>query len=187
MGDWDRWLEGLRTGEASATAEFVRQYRPALERIAAGAIPQGLRRRVGAETVAQSVCRTFLRRMEADPFDLSDSGALWRLLCAIAVCKAREKIRFHLRERRGAGRDAPLDAAAGVADARGPTPEEAAAFQEMLEQLLLELDEEERSILELRLGGAEQEEVAASLGCSERTVRRLLAGLKAKLERHLRA
>lgn len=74
-----------------------------------------------------------------------------------------------------------------MADARGPTPEEAAAFQEMLEQLLLELDEEERSILELRLGGAEQEEVAASLGCSERTVRRLLAGLKAKLERHLRA
>jgi RNA polymerase sigma factor (sigma-70 family) len=185
MDHWDRLIEGLRTGDATAMTDFMRDYRPALERIAAGAIPPGMRRRVGPETVAQSVCRTFLRRMEADPFDVSDADSLWRLLCAIALNKARAKIRFHMRERRGVPRDVPIDAAAGVEDPRSPSPEEAAAFQEMLEQALGELDPEERAILELRLGGSTQEEVAAALGCSERTVRRLLAGLEARLKRRL--
>jgi len=184
MDHWDRLIDGLRRGDASVMADFVRDYRPALERIAAGAIPRCMRGRVGPESVAQSVCRTFLRRMEVDPFEVGDADALWRLLCAIALNKARAKVRFHLRERRGAARDVPLDRAAEVADGR-PTPEDAAAFEETLRQVLDDLDEEERAMVELRLGGSTQEEIAARLGCSERTVRRLLAGLETRLERRL--
>ena len=45
------------------------------------------------------------------------------------------------------------------------------------------LDEEERRIVELKLLERSNAEIAEQLGCSERTVRRLLARLRERLER----
>ena len=184
MDDTDL-IEGLRTGHERAMDEFVERYRPALERIAAGAIAPDLRKRVSPESVAQSVCRTFLRRMHANPYELQDAGTLWGLLCAIALTKVREKVRFHRRQRRRTDREVPLEEAGEVADAAALSPEVSAAFQEGLEQALLEIDAEERRILELRLYGKTQREIATELACSERTVRRLLHGLEEKLRNRL--
>jgi len=181
MEDWDHLIRGLREGDEETMTAFVRRYRPALERIASGAISPGLQRRIGPESVAQSVCRTFLRRMGSDSFQLRDADSLWRLLCAIALTKVREKVRFHRRERRGVGREVPLDAAAGVASPGAPPPDEVAAFQEVFELALRELEAEERAVLELRLEGLTQPAIAEELGCSERTVRRLLTNLETRL------
>ncbi|MEE8107192.1 MAG: sigma-70 family RNA polymerase sigma factor [Planctomycetota bacterium] len=177
-------IAGLRDGDELAMTEFARRYRTALEHIAAGAISPDLRRRISPESVAQSVCRTFLRRMESNPYVLQDVSSLWSLLCAIVLTKVREKVRYHKRERRRAGREIPLEEAQGVVDA-APSPAELAAFREAFEQVLGDIDHEERRIFELRLYGKTQEEIGAELGCSERTVRRLLGALEQKLRRRL--
>ncbi len=165
-------------------AAFVQRYRPALERIARGAIAPGLRPRITPDSVAQSVCRTFLRRMDDNPYVLEDGDALWSLLCAIALTKVRERVRYHTREKRDLGRQVPIESAREVAD---PThgPDHAVAFHDALETIFAELEEEERRILALRLQGKTQEAIATEAGCSERTVRRILKSLEGRLRRRL--
>jgi len=180
-GSWDRLIAGIRDGDRDALVEFYRRYGQALEAIAARNIAQGMRRRVSPESVAQSVCKTFLRRAREQDYSLRDGDSLWRLLCAITLTKVRERVRFHGRQKRGVDRERSLDDVPAAATARGPGPEEAAIFREQLEQVLSSFDEEERRILELRLEECRQPDIAAAVGCSERTVRRILARIEARL------
>ncbi len=181
--DWDRLVRGVRTGDPSALRAFYERYGPSLERVATRAIAPEMLRRFGPESVVNSVCRTFLRRARGEEFEVSDADALWRLLCAIALNKVRERVRFHRRERRALSREEhgaePAHAPRGTPP---PSPDEAAAFRDQLEHVVASLDEEERRALELRLAGLSEEEVAKELACSERTVRRVLRRLEARLD-----
>ncbi len=55
-----------------------------------------------------------------------------------------------------------------------------------MERLLIELDDEQRAAVALKLQDDTNEEAAQMLGCSEWTVRRLLKGVKVRWERVLR-
>lgn len=178
--DENELIAGLRDGDEQAMNAFVDRYRSSLERIADGAIAPGLRSRISGDSVAQSVCRSFLRRMDVNPYELRDADALWRLLCAIALTKVRERVRFHRRERRTSEREVPLDGAGDV-EGQATPPDEAVAFEEELQYVLAKLEDEERRMLELRLEGLTQGEIAREMSCSERTVRRLLHNLDVKL------
>ena len=182
--DWDLLVAGVRSGDPAAMRIFYDRYGPSLERVAAKAIAPGMLRRFGPESIAHSVCRTFIRRARGDEFDLPDADGLWRLLCAIALNKVRERVRFHRRERRGVDREShggdradPLPTAAD----RSTPPDEAVAFRDQLEHVLASLDDEERRFVEFRLAGRTEQEIADELGCSERTVRRMLSRLEARL------
>jgi RNA polymerase sigma factor (sigma-70 family) len=186
--DWDRLIAGLRAGDPDAARTFWERYGGPLYRVAARHLPGRVRRRVGPEDVAQSACRTFLRRAEGGEFRLADSAALWQLLCAITLTKVREQTRFHHRRKRGLDREADPDpAASGVlgfdAPAREPTPAEAAEFADQFERVLASLGEEERAVIDLKLQELTNDEVAARLGCSGRTVRRVLQRIEGALAR----
>ena len=172
-------LAGLRAGEPRDVRWFYESYGPVLERVAAAHLGERLRQRVGPEDIVQSACRTFLRRAKAGEFSLSEAGDLSRLVCTIALTKAREQARFHGRQRRNVGRESPLD---GVPEAASePSAEEAAAIGEALRAVLDGLDEESRTIVLLKMEDLTHDEVAARVGCSERTVRRLLTRVRADL------
>jgi RNA polymerase sigma factor (sigma-70 family) len=188
QGRWRRLIDGLRVGDQRVAQEFWEQYGKLLHQVAQQHLAEGLRRRVGPEDVVQSACRTFLRRAKEGEFQLADSAALWSLLCAITLTKIRELTRYHLRRKRGLNREAHL--AAGSEDsgtgnagpaAPGPSPAEAAEFADQFQQLLASLDAEERQIVELKLQDYTHEEVAQQLGCSERTVRRIVKRVQARL------
>jgi len=183
---FDRFIAGLRVGDEDVVGEFAAQYRPALERLAKGRIEPGLRRRVGAETIAQSVCRTFLRRAQEGQFELADGDALWRLLCAMALTKVREKIRFHRRLKRDVGRERPIDGGPSLAGAPSACdPAQAVAFAEQLERVVEDFSVEERRIFEMRLLDRTQCEIAEALLISERTVRRMLRALETRMRASL--
>ena len=175
---FDRLIGGLRTGNAEVLQEFMGRYRPALERLASRRIDRGLQRRVGPETIAQSVCRTFMRRTREGQFELTDGESLWGLLCALALTKIREKIRFHRRQKRDIDREVALD---GAAEAAAPSPEAQVAFADQLEHEIASFSEEERLIFDLRLQGSTQEGIAAQAACSESTVRRVLKRMEIRL------
>jgi RNA polymerase sigma factor (sigma-70 family) len=186
---WHRLIEGLRLGDRQVLQEFCDYYGPMLERLADRHLPNVVRRRVGPEDVVQSVCRTFLRRARAGEFELPDSEALWRLLCAITLTKVRDQARYHGRTKRGVGREVSLSSATAEGAAPGfdpvdprPSPAEAAAFTDQFELLISGLDDEERWLVDLKLQDCTNLEAAARMGCSERTVYRLLRRLQARLE-----
>ena len=189
---WQAWVQRFVAGEAEVVEEFWRQYGGRLQGLAARHMTTRLERREGPEDIVQSACRTFLRRARAGQFDLEEIDSVWRLLCAITLVKIREKQRFHGRGKRSFQRERPLgdwdeegDRSPSPTEASQPSPEAAVAFAEELQVLLAGLDSEERAIVELRLAECTNLEAAQRLGCSERTVRRLLKRVQARLQRIL--
>ena len=65
---------------------------------------------------------------------------------------------------------------------RDPTPSEAAVLSETVENLMRELRPRERDILALSLQGHSHAEIAAQVGCTERTVYRVLEHVRKRLE-----
>ncbi len=182
--DWDILLAGVRSGDPAALRAFYHRYHTAIERVAARAIAPAMLRRFGAESIAHSVCRTVIRRVGSAELEVSDADSLWRLLCAIALNKVRENARYHKREKRSAGRElagGAADEAFRRIEASEPSPADVAAFREGMEQAHASLDDEARRVLELRLAGRSQAEIAAEMACSERTVRRIATRLETRL------
>ena len=178
------YIEGLRAGDPEVLQRFVRTYRPVLERLANRQLDAALRRRVSPETIAQSVCRTFLRRASEQQFDIPSERALVGLLTAIALKKVRTHVRFHRRAKRSVDRDVVLDQAQCVEAPQSATFP-AAAFERFLASTIERFESKDRQILALRMRDMEQTEIAVTLGCSERTVRRKLATMQAQLRDEL--
>src|SRR4029450_11721998 len=107
------WLQALVAGDERTVADFWEQFGERLSRLAQRHLSPRLNRRVGADDVVQSVCRTFFRRARQGEFELADAEALWRLLCVITLTKCRLVARFHRRGRRGLDREQPLDGQPG--------------------------------------------------------------------------
>jgi len=188
---WQWMIDGLRGGDQEAIEQFVAKYGRSLEKVADNNIATQMGRRFGGDDVVQSVCRTFLRRVEVGQFELDDSESLWRLLCAITLTKVREKARFHMRKKRSLGQEARRAggddddrAAGGMFDmpAGDLTPSIQIEFADTFEHLISQLDEEERIVVDMKLQQKSNAEIAEKLGSSERTVRRLLAKMMTKFE-----
>jgi RNA polymerase sigma-70 factor, ECF subfamily len=185
-------IAGLRAGDRECVRWFCDRYGKLLHQLADRHLPGPLRRRLGPEDVVQSVCRTFFRRAQAGEFKFADSANLWALLCALTLAKVQEQIRFHRRKKRGIGREVfpTYDSSSKVAGAvepvcAQPTPAEAAEFADQFRQVLAYLDDEERRLVDLKLQDCTNLDVADRLGCSERTVRRILKRVQARLEHAL--
>lgn len=184
-----RMIFGLREGDSEAVRAFCNEFAPSLERLADRHIAPGLARRFGADDVVQSVCRTFLRRLNGGQFTLDDGESLWRLLCAITLAKVRGKARHHLRQKRGLQQETHPESVAWAEGgpvfqpaASEPAPDDQAAFAEAFEQVLGDLDDEERRIVDLRLQDQTQAQIAHAMGISQRTVRRILSRLRTQFE-----
>ena len=77
----------------------------------------------------------------------------------------------------GADHFAPADVA--------PSPADAAAFADQFRMVIESLDEEEQQLVCLKLDDCTNDQVAEKLGCSERTVRRLMKEIQARLSKVL--
>lgn len=185
------WVRELVRGDEAVVREFWERYGSELERYASRRIAPRLQPRMGPEDVVQSACRTFFRRSTSGEITVSDTTSLWRLLCAITLTKVRQHARFHLRQRRSVQRETPQEDASDrepkepLPTATQPTPQEVAEFAEQLERLIGSLASEEQQLVQLRLEGFTQAEIAAKMQCSERTVRRLLSRVRSQWTQQL--
>lgn len=189
--EWQSWVQRLAEGENEVVVEFWQLYGDRLQRLAAQNLNLQLQRRFGPEDVVQSACRTFLRRVREGQFQLASSEDLWRLMCAITLTKLRHQARFHLNHKRGVQREeyaASAEEAGHVPWDNADddwTPANAVQLAEQLQLLLESLEEEEQQLVRLKLENNTTREIAEHLGCSDRTVRRILSRVKAKLRRIL--
>ena len=145
-------------------------------------------RRVDAEDVVQSAYRCFCAAARDDQVVLHRSGDLWRLLATITLHKVYNQVKHHTAAKRAVDREQTFGgesslSALGAAVARTPSPSEAIAVIEELEQVLKGLAPHHRQMVELRLQGYRIEEIAQATDRSERLVRRVLDQVKDRLNR----
>jgi RNA polymerase sigma-70 factor (ECF subfamily) len=177
-----------RKGDQQAAADLFRRYASRLLALARNHVSSKLKRRIDPEDVVQSAYRSFFSNIREGRYDLERGGDLWRLLVRITLHKLSTQVRRHSRQKRSVqqevgfgSEDSLLGISAGLAS-HEPSPEQAVALADHLEQIMRRLQPTERRVLELRLQGHKLEEIAGQLQRSERTIRRILEGLVAMLE-----
>jgi RNA polymerase sigma factor (sigma-70 family) len=176
----------LRTGQDSAASQVFHRFASRLIVLARGRLSPKLRQKVDAEDVLQSVFHSFFARYAAGQFSVPDWDSLWGLLTGITLRKCARRAEHFQAARRDVRREAPpaTDSAQGwEAWAREPTPEEATLMTETVRELLDRLEPREREMVALSLQGFSAAEISEKIGWGERTVQRILARIRKRLER----
>jgi RNA polymerase sigma factor (sigma-70 family) len=121
-------------------------------------------------------------------YDLERGGDLWQLLVTITLHKLHHQVSRATAKKRAVERERSFSTGDGLQGlhthlaTHDPSPVEAVALAELLEQVMHRLDDRERRMVELRLQGYNLEEIAADAHLSRRTVRRTLTEVKQLLE-----
>lgn len=177
-----RW----RNGDQQAATELFHRYATQLIAIASGRLSARLAQRIDPEDVVQSAYRSFFAAAQAGRYDLERGGDLWGLLVSITLHKLHHQVRWNSASKRAVGREQVLGKdnhlLAAALLAQEPSPVEAVALADEVEQLMRGLELVDRRIFELRLQGYNLEEIAAETQRSERTVCRVLDRIKLQLE-----
>jgi RNA polymerase sigma-70 factor (ECF subfamily) len=181
-------MASLRGGAPEAARAVFDRFARRLVALAASRLPGPLRAKVDGEDVAQSVFRTFFRRQAEGQFRLESWDQLWTLLTVLTVRKCGQRLdelraarRDVSREQRHSPSPDPSAAELPLVDP-APSPSEAAMLAETLQQVLAGLTERERPVVLLRLRGYTLAEVSRQVGCTERTVGRILKHVRDRLE-----
>lgn len=169
----------------SPRATFDR-YRRRLVGLARAHLGARLKGKVDAEDVVQSAYKSMLIRCGETAVAAEEWDALWGLLTLITIRKCADQARYYAADRRNLQRETEAVNSAGQwieTPGREPTPDEAMALAETVEELLGGLQGKERTIVELCLQGYSTQEISQQTGRAERSVRRLREQLRRELER----
>jgi len=187
---WVAWVRQLAEGDEDVATEFWNLFGSRIRALADKNLTGNLHRRVEPDDIANSACRTFLRRAKSGHFDLPDSESLWRLMCVITLAKTSAYARYHFAQKRGIQRERSIHAGDGTARrpivelvaSKSPTPEEIVDFRDQFLHLMTSFDAESQQIVQLKLEQHTNANIAEQMGCAERTVRRKIKRVQATLE-----
>jgi RNA polymerase sigma factor (sigma-70 family) len=180
-----RW----RDGDQQAATELFRRYVDRLIALVRSRLAGKVAHRIDPEDVVQSVYRTFFADVRDGRYLVERGGDMWQLLVTITLHKVNDQIRRNKSEKRdfqkeqGFGSEDSLIRMQAHLLAHEPSPLEAVALAEEVEQIMRRLEPIERRMLELRLQGFTIDEIAADTHCGERTVRYALDEVKQQLHR----
>ncbi|MBV8611765.1 MAG: RNA polymerase subunit sigma-70 [Singulisphaera sp.] len=187
-GSVSRWIGDLAGGgdTEAAAQQLWERYFERLVHLAHARLRAAPRGPADEEDAALSAFHSFCQGAAAGRYpQLRDRDDLWRLLVALTARKVIDHTRRERRHRRGGGQvvgEATLggsDPGAGVGldqlAGEGPTPDFAALVADECRQRLAGLrDEALRRIALRRMEGYSNEQIAAQMGCSRRSVQRKL-------------
>jgi RNA polymerase sigma-70 factor (ECF subfamily) len=185
-----RWRD---RGDESAAEELFQRYVTRLTALARARISRRLGRRLDAEDVVLSAWRSFFVRVRDGRIEVQPGHDLWQLLATITLHKMVRHLEHHTAGKRSIQREqerrpedsvclAPVEAVA-----HDPSPEDELALQEELEAALAPLSAKHRQIVELRLAGCTQPEIARQVGRTERLVRLVLTEFARTFQDRLQA
>lgn len=182
-----RW----RAGDQNAARVLYQRYVDRLSGIVTAQLSDRLRARTDADDVLQSACRSFFRRVRDGQFQFDEDDDVWKLLVTISLNKLRSQVRKHSAAKRNAAQEVARRDNSMPDDfhleklAETPSPVEAFIFAEMIERVSCRLDSRHAMLLELRMEGYSQQEIADELQTSDRSIRRMLDNIREVLSREL--
>ncbi len=190
-GSVTRWVAALKAGDAAAAQPLWERYHRQLVALARQKLRAARGRAADEEDVVQDAFHSFFKGVARGRFpQLNDRDNLWRLLVVITARKALDQLAHERSKRQGGGTlrgeswissggpdwaDSALDRVIG----EEPTPEFAAQVAEEYRRLLDRLgDESLRQVAVWKMEGYTNDEIAAALDCSRRTVARKLETIR---------
>jgi RNA polymerase sigma-70 factor (ECF subfamily) len=183
------FLARLKARDGAAAREVFERFTQQLIALAHCPFHPAFRHKVDPEDVVPSAYKSFFRRYRGEALNVGTWENLWGVLMVMTLRKCSERVAYYRAPCRDAQREVapPLAAEDGAAwpGAPGgePTPLEAAMLSETVDQLLADLNDDERQVVELSLQGYTTQEISQRLGRAERTVRLLLECGRKRLER----
>jgi RNA polymerase sigma-70 factor (ECF subfamily) len=182
----DKCVERWRAGDEQAAAELYNRYVQRLVAVAQRRLSAKLAARLDPEDIVQSVFRSFFGRAQEGKFTFKEADDVWKLLVQITIHKTLKQVDYHRRGKRNAAAEvSPSERHQDLLIAhlaKEPTPEEATAFLDELEHFLQQMRPEDRKVIEMRLEGYDNIEIAAKLGISDRKIRRLMERMRGLAE-----
>ena len=186
-------MDQLKAGDQPAAGLIVERYARRLIGLAASRLPGPVKAKEDPEDAVQSALKSFFVRHKKGEFQPEDWNELGTLLTYLTVCKVDRRIRRYLADKRDVRResvpaaDPDGETSHWEAAAPDPTPAEQAMMADTLRELMAKLDPVHQPVLRMRLQGYTAGEIAEAVGCSERTVFRVLDAVRDYLRRQLRA
>lgn len=189
-GDVTIWLGQLVDGDNEAAVHIYQHYFEQIAHLARRRMSPSYRRVADEEDVAQSVMRNLFDGIANGRFpELSSRENLWRLLVVMTARKAINVVEKQRAQKRGGGavrgesvlHGADASAAAGFDRFEGPTttPDFLAELAEESDRQLAKLpDDTLRQVARLKMEGYTNDEIAAQLGTTTRTVERKLQRIR---------
>jgi RNA polymerase sigma-70 factor (ECF subfamily) len=176
-------LRRLQRGQADASTELYLRYADRLHKLAASQSSPDLARRVDPEDIVQSVFRTFFRRANLGQYSVPDGEEIWKLLLVIALNKVRATGAYHRAAKRDVRRTSGGEPFDRAAESEAGQDETALSFLHLvIEELLEDLPEAYRRMIELRIEGYEVAEIATAVQRSKRSVERVLQDFRRRLD-----
>jgi RNA polymerase sigma factor (sigma-70 family) len=182
-------LARVRGGDQAAAAQVVDRYTRRLVALARNRLDRRILRKEDPEDVLQSVFKSFFRRAGQGQYQLDCANDLWALLVSLTLHKCGHRADYFRAGRRDIQREAhPQQQATESSSnpcealAREPTPVEAALLAETLERLLSGLEDHQKRIVQLSLEGEGPAAIGVQVGVTQRTVQRVLKGVRERLE-----
>lgn len=181
----------LQQGDPAAAAALWEEFYERMSRVADKRLKDLPQRAFDHEDVALSAFNSFcVGAMKGQFPDLQDRDELWKLLATITARKVAAQYKIQLAEKRGGGKirgESVLaakngsDIRPGLQEIQGDdlSPDFASVVSETVALLLTRLgDPQLKAVAAKKLEGYSNEEIAASLHCTTRTVERKLQRIR---------
>ncbi|MFO0937997.1 MAG: RNA polymerase sigma factor [Gemmataceae bacterium] len=177
-------LARVMDGSQVAAGVLVHRYSQRLLALTRAKCGTDITARVDAEDIVQSAFGSFFRGAQKGNYSAPEGEELWNLLLVITVNKIRAKAAHH--------RAAKRDVRRTVGDAEpetfeAPTNDESAAtlLQMVIDEVLSQMPEGYRIVVQYRLEGYEVAEIAAATKRSKRSVERMLQEFRQRMATQL--
>ncbi len=175
-------LRRYRRGDDDAATELYLRYAHRLRALATAKTSGDLQQRVDKEDLVQSIFRTFFRRVARGQYNVPDGDELWKLLLVIGLNKIRSAAIHHRAIKRDVQKTISSELLEPAAVDVGQSDENGLQVLEMtIDDLLSELPEQYREIVNFRIAGFEVSEIAEKTKRSKRTVERILQAFRQQL------
>jgi RNA polymerase sigma factor (sigma-70 family) len=185
-GSVTKWIRAVEKGDENAVRQLWERYFDDLVSLCRKRL-SGRTRAKDEEDAVLSAFDSFCRGAKDGRFpDLRDRDNLWKLLVVIASRKVSRIINYDQTQKQGAGRLVNETALRNATDvgldeivSHELTPEFVAQLTEEYERLIDSLESEsQRAVAAYKLEGYTNDEIAAKLGCSKRSVERKLWAIR---------
>jgi RNA polymerase sigma-70 factor (ECF subfamily) len=189
----DEDLAGLialvKAGNADAIRDLILRFESDLRMSVRERLPQKLRSRFDSLDFVQKVWQSVLTTEGQDLGRFTNAQHFRGYLAGVARNKVFEEYRRQTRTRKyNLKREEPLYVRHGDRErprdvpAPGPTPSQDAQADDRFAQLVAGRSAQEAKVVQLRRQGLTFEEIAAQTGMNERSVRRIIEAIRARME-----
>ncbi len=178
-----RW----RNGDESAATELHDKYLAKLVEFAKQHLNEKFRKRIDAQDLVQSIYRSVFRVTRERSIEFTDDTGFWKWLATLALNKTYNRVKYLEAGSRnpsregGRAEDASLRAISAGRYRSMPSSEEVVELADLLETILKALEPTDQQILQFRIEGFTQQEIAERLNVDPRTVRRRLESIRERV------